>query len=78
MIFMNVFTWCTMCDIKSTINSTMENQLNIVVLAAGKGTRIKSKLLKVLHPLAGSTVIEHVLTTAKHLNPNNIFSNMYE
>jgi bifunctional UDP-N-acetylglucosamine pyrophosphorylase/glucosamine-1-phosphate N-acetyltransferase len=51
----------------------MSQSLNIVILAAGKGTRIRSKLLKVLHPLAGSTVIEHVLETAKKLSPKNIF-----
>ena len=50
----------------------MADALNIVILAAGKGTRMKSKKLKVLHPFAGSTIIEHVLTTSRQLNPSKI------
>jgi bifunctional UDP-N-acetylglucosamine pyrophosphorylase / glucosamine-1-phosphate N-acetyltransferase len=37
--------------------------LNIVVMAAGKGTRMKSALPKVLHPLAGKPLVQHVLDT---------------
>lgn len=37
--------------------------LHVVVLAAGKGTRMKSARPKVLHPLAGRPIIEHVLRT---------------
>ncbi len=47
-------------------------KLNIIILAAGKGTRMKSKTLKVLHPLAGSTVIEKVLSSAQALKPSRI------
>ncbi|WP_374662553.1 bifunctional UDP-N-acetylglucosamine diphosphorylase/glucosamine-1-phosphate N-acetyltransferase GlmU [Inhella sp.] len=36
---------------------------NIVVMAAGKGTRMKSALPKVLHPLAGRALVQHVLDT---------------
>lgn len=43
--------------------------LEIVILAAGKGKRMLSDLPKVLHPIAGKTMIEHVLTTAKKLSP---------
>ncbi len=50
----------------------MEQKLNIVILAAGKGTRMKSKKLKVLHPLAQSTVIEHILAAAYKLSPAKI------
>ena len=32
-----------------------------IVLAAGEGTRMKSSLAKVLHPIAGKTVIHHVI-----------------
>jgi bifunctional UDP-N-acetylglucosamine pyrophosphorylase / glucosamine-1-phosphate N-acetyltransferase len=38
--------------------------LHVVILAAGKGTRMKSAMPKVLHPLAGRSIIEHVLRTA--------------
>ena len=47
-------------------------KLNIIILAAGKGTRMKSKKLKVLHPLAGSSVIDNVLATSKKLTPSKI------
>jgi len=41
----------------------------VVVLAAGKGTRMKSALAKVLHHVAGVPMIEHVLDTAAALSP---------
>ena len=44
----------------------------MVVLAAGKGTRMKSHLPKVLHPIAGLTIIERVLRTAAALSPASI------
>ena len=50
----------------------MVAKLNIVILAAGKGTRMKSQKLKVLHPLAGSTIIDQVLETSKNLLPDKI------
>ena len=40
-----------------------------VILAAGKGTRMKSDLPKVLHPLAGRPLVGHVLATAMALEP---------
>lgn len=43
--------------------------LAIVVLAAGKGTRMKSDLHKVLHPIAGRPMIEHLLASAGELGP---------
>ena len=43
--------------------------LTVIVLAAGKGTRMQSERPKVLHPLAGRAMIEHVLTTAAALAP---------
>lgn len=44
-------------------------RLAVVVLAAGKGTRLKSDLPKVLHPLAGRPLIHHVLAAARPLDP---------
>lgn len=43
------------------------HNLAAVIMAAGKGTRMKSKLPKVMHTLAGKTLIEHVLDTVKQL-----------
>ena len=43
--------------------------LAIITLAAGKGTRMKSGLHKVLHPIAGLPMIEHLLASAAQLDP---------
>jgi bifunctional UDP-N-acetylglucosamine pyrophosphorylase/glucosamine-1-phosphate N-acetyltransferase len=43
--------------------------LNIVILAAGQGTRMRSALPKVLHPLAGKPLLRHVVDTARQLSP---------
>lgn len=48
----------------------MPDSLGIVVLAAGQGTRMKSHIHKVLHPLAGLPLIDHVLRSAGHLSPD--------
>ena len=48
------------------------NNLEIVILAAGKGTRMNSSIPKVLHPLGGKPIIEHVLDTARSLKPKKI------
>ncbi|WP_017429139.1 bifunctional UDP-N-acetylglucosamine diphosphorylase/glucosamine-1-phosphate N-acetyltransferase GlmU [Vreelandella jeotgali] len=47
----------------------MHDELDIVVLAAGQGTRMRSRLPKVLHKLAGKPMVRHVLDTASGLNP---------
>jgi bifunctional UDP-N-acetylglucosamine pyrophosphorylase/glucosamine-1-phosphate N-acetyltransferase len=46
--------------------------LDIVIMAAGKGTRMKSALPKVLHRLAGRSLLQHVLTTAAELGADRI------
>ncbi|MFM2111639.1 MAG: Bifunctional protein GlmU [Pseudomonadota bacterium] len=43
------------------------NPINVVVMAAGKGTRMKSKLPKVLQALAGKPLLQHVVSTAREL-----------
>ncbi|MCB1673773.1 MAG: bifunctional UDP-N-acetylglucosamine diphosphorylase/glucosamine-1-phosphate N-acetyltransferase GlmU [Moraxellaceae bacterium] len=42
-------------------------ELSVVILAAGKGTRMKSVLPKVMQPLAGKPLLAHVLATAQQL-----------
>jgi bifunctional UDP-N-acetylglucosamine pyrophosphorylase/glucosamine-1-phosphate N-acetyltransferase len=44
----------------------------VVILAAGKGTRMKSKLYKVLHQVCGKTMVEHVLAAAQGVEPDKI------
>lgn len=46
--------------------------LEIVILAAGQGTRMRSALPKVLHPVAGKPMLAHVIDTARTLNPSRI------
>ena len=46
----------------------------VIILAAGKGTRMRSSLPKVLQPLAGRPLLGHVIATAKQLNANNIIT----
>ena len=43
-----------------------------VILAAGQGTRMKSKLYKVLHPVCGKSMVEHVVENIETLNVNRI------
>ncbi|SMF67338.1 bifunctional UDP-N-acetylglucosamine pyrophosphorylase / Glucosamine-1-phosphate N-acetyltransferase [Tistlia consotensis] len=50
----------------------MTAPLAVVVLAAGKGTRMKSDLPKVLHPVAGRPMIDWVLAAAAPLEPREI------
>lgn len=48
----------------------MTRPLATVILAAGKGTRMKSDLHKVLHPIAGRPMLEHLLASAEELTPD--------
>lgn len=50
----------------------MSKSIEVVILAAGQGTRMKSDLPKVLHPLAGKPLLGHVLDTAAQLQPSAI------
>lgn len=46
--------------------------INVVILAAGKGKRMRSDLPKVLHPIAGKPMLAHVLDTARQLGAAKI------
>lgn len=52
--------------------SSLPGSLGILILAAGRGTRMKSSLPKVLHPIAGLPMIAHLLMTAGSINAREI------
>ena len=51
-----------------------DQNLAVIVLAAGQGTRMKSSRPKVLHSIAGRTLIGHVLATARDLEPSLVIA----
>src|SRR5829696_561864 len=53
-------------------NNTSSRPLNVLIMAAGLGTRMKSNRAKVLHELGGSPLIAHVVRTAQALDPQKI------
>src|SRR5688572_20400677 len=50
-------------------DSGRSSDVHVVILAAGQGTRMKSAIPKVLHPIAGRSMIEHVLDAAAAVDP---------
>ncbi len=48
------------------------SNISVIILAAGQGSRMKSALPKVLHPIAGKALVQHVIDTAYQLNANKI------
>jgi bifunctional UDP-N-acetylglucosamine pyrophosphorylase/glucosamine-1-phosphate N-acetyltransferase len=59
-----------MCVDSNQVNQSkpdMGTPIDVVIMAAGKGTRMKSKTPKVLHTLAGRPLLKHVLDTAAQL-----------
>ena len=56
-----------MCS--SSLFGTMTHSLAVAILAAGKGTRMRSQLPKVLHPLGGRTLVENVLASLALVQP---------
>ena len=50
----------------------MTDNLSVVILSAGKGTRMKSNISKPLHKIGNLEMINHVINTAKKLNSNEI------
>lgn len=49
------------------------SKLNVIVLAAGKGTRMHSNLPKVLHKIGHKSMLQHVIDTVEKLNANSIY-----
>ena len=54
------------------LNATSTSAVDVVIMAAGKGTRMKSRLPKVLHQLAGRALLQHVVDTAATLEARRI------
>jgi bifunctional UDP-N-acetylglucosamine pyrophosphorylase / glucosamine-1-phosphate N-acetyltransferase len=52
--------------------SVSTTSITVIVLAAGGGTRMKSKTMKVLHPIAGRSMIGHVLAAVSHVEPHRV------
>ena len=52
----------------------MKNKLAIIILAAGKGTRMNSKMPKVLHKVGNQSMIMHVINTAYQLGAEKILA----
>lgn len=48
--------------------------LSVVILAAGKGTRMRSQTPKVLHEIAGKPMLQHVISTALQLQPDRLLT----
>lgn len=57
---------------KKIQNSDQNQELAVIILAAGKGTRMKSKLPKVMHKIASRPMINWLIDTAEQLNPQKI------
>ncbi len=45
-----------------------------IILAAGKGTRMKSKLYKVLHPVSGKPMVEHIINRVSETKPDEVIT----
>ena len=48
--------------------------LDVLVLAAGMGKRLRSKTIKLLHPVAGRPMVAHVLAAATELRPRQLIT----
>jgi bifunctional UDP-N-acetylglucosamine pyrophosphorylase/glucosamine-1-phosphate N-acetyltransferase len=51
---------------------TVSRPAAVVILAAGAGTRMKSQLPKVLHPICGASMLDHVLAAARETGPGEL------
>ena len=52
--------------------ATVSDSLQVVILAAGQGKRMRSELPKVAHPLAGRPLLQHVVDSARELGPRRL------
>src|SRR5438045_3020476 len=57
----------------SPSTNTVSSPVNVLILAAGLGTRMRSNIAKVLHRLDGRPLIAHVVRTAASLQPQGIY-----
>lgn len=55
-----------------TEHHSANQNLQVIILAAGKGTRMYSSKPKVLHQIAGKTLVQHVVETAKELRADSV------
>jgi len=70
-----VYGWIVKASRAGENSRTMANKdVAIVILAAGKGTRLKSALAKVLHPAGGKSLIEQVLIACAPLKPKKLIA----
>jgi bifunctional UDP-N-acetylglucosamine pyrophosphorylase/glucosamine-1-phosphate N-acetyltransferase len=58
--------------VKDTAQKPAAGKIACIILAAGKGTRMKSSLPKPLHEIAGRPMVGHVIAAAEGLNPEKI------
>ncbi len=72
MLWEILLCWGSLREQEARVLVQMFFKLNVVILAAGKGARMHSEAPKVLHELAGISLLEHVIATAQNLNPENI------
>lgn len=54
----------------------LNSAMSVVILAAGKGTRMYSDIPKVLHTLAGKPMVQHVIDAATKLGPHRFIWSM--
>src|SRR5450755_2738573 len=60
-------------DARTSANGVFMQHLSVVILAAGQGKRMNSDLPQVLQPLAGRPLLQHVIRTARSLEPTDVY-----